>query len=101
MYNNVGEQNRIDYRLSSTIITCTEILSMITALVIILSMFGINVSALFFPAGVAIAFASKDLVHNFLAGAQPSPSPCSYFFNTTVASGWSLLIQHHRKLAKG
>lgn len=66
-------QGRIDYRLASTVITCAEILSMITALIILLSMFGINVSALILPAGVAVAFASKDLVHNFLAG-TPLPS---------------------------
>eukprot|EP00884_Botryococcus_braunii_P000444 jgi/Botrbrau1/103/Bobra.0022s0092.1 len=65
---NLRLQGKIDYRLSSTIITCTEILSMITALIILLSMFGINVSALILPAGVAVAFASKDLVLNFLAG---------------------------------
>jgi Mechanosensitive ion channel len=66
-----GGQGKMDYRMASTIITGTEILSMITALVILLSMFGINVSALILPAGVAVAFASKDLVLNFLAGVSP------------------------------
>ena len=31
-------------------------------------MLGVNVSALLLPAGVALAFAAKDLSHNFLAG---------------------------------
>ena len=38
------------------------------ALVIMLSIIGINVSALLIPAGVAVAIAAKDLSHNFLAG---------------------------------
>lgn len=37
--------------------------------VILLSMLGVNVSALLLPAGIAAAVAAKDLSHNFLAGA--------------------------------
>lgn len=39
------------------------------AAVILLSMLGVNVSALLLPAGIAAAVAAKDLSHNFLAGA--------------------------------
>ena len=31
-------------------------------------MLGVNVNALLLPAGVALAYAAKDLSHNFLAG---------------------------------
>lgn len=40
----------------------------VTAGIILLSMLGVNVSALLLPAGVAVAIAAKDLSHNFLAG---------------------------------
>jgi len=40
------------------------------AFVIVLSMLGLNVNALLLPAGVALAYAAKDLSHNFLAGAS-------------------------------
>lgn len=40
----------------------------VTAGVILLSMIGVNVSALLLPAGVMAAVAAKDLSHNFLAG---------------------------------
>ena len=37
-------------------------------MVIVLSMVGVNVNALLLPAGIAVAYAAKDLSHNFLAG---------------------------------
>ena len=49
-------------------INASEMCSLGGALVIMLSIIGINVSALLIPAGVAIAIAAKDLSHNFLAG---------------------------------
>lgn len=41
---------------------------LVTAAVILLSMLGVNVSALLLPAGVVAAIASRDLSLNFLAG---------------------------------
>ena len=49
-------------------INASEMCSLGGALVIMLSIIGINVSALLIPAGVALALAAKDLSHNFLAG---------------------------------
>ena len=49
-------------------INASEMCSLGGALVIMLSIIGINVSALLIPAGVALAIAAKDLSHNFLAG---------------------------------
>jgi hypothetical protein len=56
---------------SGAIITASECTALLAAFVIVLSMLGVNVSALLLPAGVALAFAAKDLSHNFLAGARP------------------------------
>ena len=44
-------------------------------------MIGVNVSGLLLPAGFALAFAAKDLSHNFLAGSPP-PEPL-----TSLVSG--------------
>ena len=41
---------------------------LVAAVVILLSMLGLNLSGLLIPAGVALALAAKDLSHNFLAG---------------------------------
>ena len=54
--------------MSAAIITASECAALLAALVILLSMI-VNVSALLIPAGVALAFAAKDLSHNFVAGA--------------------------------
>ena len=61
--------------MSGAIITASECCALLAAFVIVLSMLGVNVSGLLLPAGVALAFAAKDLSHNFLAGA-PLRSPC-------------------------
>ncbi len=45
-----------------------RLLLQVQAGVILLSMLGVNVSALLLPAGIAVAVAAKDLSHNFLAG---------------------------------
>ena len=55
-------------RVSGAVINASEMCSLGGALVIMLSIIGINVSALLIPAGVALALAAKDLSHNFLAG---------------------------------
>jgi Mechanosensitive ion channel len=60
--------DRVPRRVSGAIITATEMCMLVAALVIILSMIGVNVNALLIPAGVALAIAAKDLSHNFLAG---------------------------------
>ena len=62
-------QGAIAVRLSGAIITTSECAALLAAGIIVLSMLGVNVSALLLPAGVALAFAAKDLSHNFLAGA--------------------------------
>lgn len=58
----------MDARVSGAIITASECLALLAAMIIVLSMIGINVSALLLPAGIALAYAAKDLSHNFLAG---------------------------------
>ena len=61
-------QGAIDGRISGAIITTSECAALLAAVIIVLSMLGVNVSALLLPAGIALAFAAKDLSHNFLAG---------------------------------
>jgi hypothetical protein len=62
------KQGALDPRLANNINSAAELASLLTAAVILLSMLGVNVSALLLPAGVALALAAKDLSHNFLAG---------------------------------
>lgn len=61
-------QNALDQRMAGGIITLSEIGALVTAGVVLLSMLGVNVSALLLPAGIAVAVAAKDLTQNFLAG---------------------------------
>lgn len=46
----------------------TECTSLLLAGIVVLSMLGINISALLLPAGVVLAIASRDLLQNFIAG---------------------------------
>jgi hypothetical protein len=62
------KQGALDNRLAGGIITISECTALLVALVVLLSMLGVNVSALLLPAGIAVAIAAKDLSHNFLAG---------------------------------
>lgn len=62
------KQNALDDRLAGGIITISECSALLVAMVVLLSMLGVNVSALLLPAGIAVAVAAKDLAHNFLAG---------------------------------
>jgi small-conductance mechanosensitive channel len=62
------KQGAIDQRMANNINSGTELAVLMTAAVILLSMLGVNVSALLLPAGIALALAAKDLSHNFLAG---------------------------------
>ena len=62
------KQGALDDRVAGGVITITEVSTLLVALVVILSMLGVNVSALLLPAGIAVAVAAKDLSHNFLAG---------------------------------
>lgn len=62
------KQGALDNRLAGGIITVSEVSALLVALVVLLSMLGVNVSALLLPAGIAVAIAAKDLSHNFLAG---------------------------------
>lgn len=66
--NYLRRQRAIDNRLAGSIITVSECTALLVALVVVLSMLGVNVSALLLPAGIAVAVAAKDLSHNFLAG---------------------------------
>lgn len=62
------KQGALDNRIGGGIITVSECSTLVTALIVVLSMLGVNVSALLLPAGIAVAIAAKDLSHNFLAG---------------------------------
>jgi small-conductance mechanosensitive channel len=46
----------------------TECTSLLLAAIVVLSTLGINISGLLLPAGVVLAIASRDLLHNFIAG---------------------------------
>lgn len=70
-YKPAGLQGALDARISGAVITASECCVLLAAMVIVLSMIGVNVSGLLLPAGIALAYAAKDLSHNFLAGAQP------------------------------
>jgi hypothetical protein len=61
-------QGAVDQRLAGGVVTVSECAALVTAATVLLSMLGVNVSALLLPAGVAGAIAAKDLAHNFLAG---------------------------------
>ena len=55
----------------------TECTSLLLAGIVVLSMLGINISALLLPAGVVLAIASRDLLQNFIAGTgQPRGVMC-------------------------
>ncbi|PSC73283.1 Plasma membrane iron permease [Micractinium conductrix] len=62
------KQGAIDQRMANNINSMAELTVLVTAAVILLSMLGVNVSALLLPAGVVAAIASRDLSLNFLAG---------------------------------
>jgi Mechanosensitive ion channel len=53
---------------SGAVVNASEVTVLVAAVVILLSMLGLNLSGLLIPAGVALALAAKDLSHNFLAG---------------------------------
>lgn len=55
-------------RVSGAVVNGSEVCVLVAAVVILLSMLGLNLSGLLIPAGVALALAAKDLSHNFLAG---------------------------------
>lgn len=61
-------QGALDGRLAGGIITTSEIAAMVTGVIVLLSMLGVNVSALLLPAGVAVAFAAQDITRNFISG---------------------------------
>ncbi len=73
----VHVQGALDARVSGAITTACEILSLIAAILTVLINVGVNVSALLLPAGIALAFAARDMTQNFLAGASRRLSTCS------------------------
>jgi hypothetical protein len=54
----------------------TECTSLLLAGIVVLSLAGINISALLLPAGVVLAIASRDLLQNFIAGTQTTGRAC-------------------------
>ena len=76
-------QGAIDESMKGSIITASELISLTASATIALSFFGVNLGLLLQPAAFALAFAAKDLSHNFLAGAalhagHPAhPAPCA------------------------
>jgi len=81
---------------SGAIINGSEVCVLVAAVVILLSMLGLNLSGLLIPAGVALALAAKDLSHNFLAGfflfavqARTFTYLCSDTFHSRWASAGS------------
>ena len=64
-------QGAIDESMKGSIITASELISLTTSATIALSFFGVNLGLLLQPAAFALAWASKDLSHNFLAGGRP------------------------------
>ncbi len=82
--------------MSGAIINGSEVCVLVAAVVILLSMLGLNLSGLLIPAGVALALAAKDLSHNFLAGfflfavqARTFTYLCSDTFHSRWASAGS------------
>ncbi len=71
-------QGGLDHRVSGAIITSSECTALLAAFVIVLSMLGVNVNALLLPAGIALAYAAKDLSHNFLAGEDLRRAVCAF-----------------------
>ncbi|GAB4814912.1 hypothetical protein N2152v2_001958 [Parachlorella kessleri] len=62
-------QGAVDNRLASFVITASECLSLLSMLLVLLSMLGVNIgSALLLPAGLAVAVAGQQLAGNWLAG---------------------------------
>lgn len=61
-------QGAIDQRVAGLVINGSELCVLLAAVVIFLSMLGLNLSSLLIPIGIAAAIAAKDLSHNFLAG---------------------------------
>lgn len=61
-------QRRIEPRLSTSLVTLTECISLLAAATVVLSMLGLNVSGLLLPAAICLAVACKDLLTNLLAG---------------------------------
>ncbi len=74
----------MDHRVSGAIITASECTALLAAFVIVLSMLGVNVNALLLPAGVALAYAAKDLSHNFLAGVTLTCSPWRSYIRSGI-----------------
>ena len=98
----------MDVRVSGAIITASECCALLGAMIIVLSMIGVNVNALLLPAGIALAYAAKDLSHNFLAGqshlnlaikscttsciAGPIRCVCCYHHDHDIGSGKQQMV---------
>ena len=62
------DQGTVSTFAAHAIMNWTEGLTLVTAGLVILSLFGVNISGLLLPAGICIALSAKDLAHNLLAG---------------------------------
>jgi len=54
------------------VLNWTEGLTLVLAGLVVLTLFGVNISALLLPAGICFAIAGKDLAHNFVGGSDYS-----------------------------
>lgn len=81
-------QGRLDARSAASLYTLTECCALLAASIVLLSMLGVNISALLLPAGVCLAIASKDLLQNMLAGVGQGCVNASNL-NLSVAVRWT------------
>ena len=85
------KQGTVSRSTAHHIMNWTEGLTLVTAGLVMLSLFGVNISGLLLPAGICLALAAKDLAHNFLAGAYhvriPDPITRQGLFRDCVVLG--------------
>lgn len=82
-----GLQGRIDLRTLAGARMITECTSLLLAGIVVLSLAGINISALLLPAGVVLAIASRDLLQNFIAGVLTTGCACHMTVWTQLCAG--------------
>lgn len=69
-------QGRIDARTLGAARMLTEVSALTLGGILALSCLGLNINALLLPAGVVLAFASRDLLQNLIAGALAAVVYC-------------------------
>jgi hypothetical protein len=83
-------QGRIDLRTLAGARMITECTSLLLAGIVVLSLAGINISALLLPAGVVLAIASRDLLQNFIAGVLTPGCDCVILY---IRQSWTNCAQ--------